>query len=208
MALGKSNQQRHYPTDWYTYSALLDNGIGAKQIGFALDGAEVSRFTARYRVAKAFRGIRLDGYSPDTIQGYDSLMRVFLAWSAFEKFLQVVGKTQNSIVPSLAPYRPDDCLGDLRKDQIAKTFYDFVTPRVNEKHQSRLQEFANGTLTNPTYLASAVRHLFAHGHLTAHAGGMLTEHVDRVCEILFEFHLKVMDGEFSRIVRTFRDANL
>jgi zinc transporter ZupT len=108
----------------------------------------------------------------------------------------------------LLPTAPTIVSGISARIKLSKTFYDFVTPRVNEKHQSRVQEFANGTLTNPTYLASAVRHLFAHGHLTAHAGGTLTEHVDRVCEILFEFHLKVMDGEFSRIVRTFRDANL
>jgi hypothetical protein len=75
---------------------------------------------------------------------------------------------------------------------------------VDKRHQDRLQQFVDGTLTNPTYLASAVRHLFAHGHLTAHAGGSLTEYVDRVCEVLFKFHMSVMDGEFSRIVRTFK----
>jgi len=206
MSLIASNRQKHYPTQWYAYSALIDKGIGAKTIGFALAGDDVSRFAARYRVAKAFQGITLDGYSGDTITGYNSLLRVFLTWSAFERFLRVIGHTQTSIEPLLTPYRPNDCLAALRKDDIGKTFYDFVAPRVNQDHQSRLQEFSNGTLANPTFLASAVRHLFAHGHLTAHAGGSSPEHVDQVCEILVYFHMSVMDGEFTRIVETFKKA--
>ena len=153
-------------THWPAYSSLLGSGIGAKDIGFAVAGGDVARFAARYRVARSFQGIKLAGYTTDTVVGYDSLFRVFLMWSAFERFLRVVGQTQDSIEPQLAPYKPQQCLAAIRAGDIGKTFYEFVAPRVNAEHKARISDFANNAPTNPTFLASAVRHLFAHGHLS------------------------------------------
>lgn len=206
MALIASIYPENTLTQWSAYCALINKVRCAQDIGFALSTADVNRFAARYRVARSFQGITLAGFSPNTVLGYNSLFRVFLMWSAFERFLQVMGHSQNSIEPNLAAYKPQVCLAAISADEIGKTFYEFVAPRVDSKHQIRLQQFADHTLTNPTYLASAVRHLFAHGHLTAHAGGSSPERVDQVCTILFDFHMAVMDGEFTRVIRDFKTA--
>ena len=47
--------------------------------------ADVNRFGARYRLARAFKGLDLDGYSVETKIGYEALTKVTLHWSAFEQ---------------------------------------------------------------------------------------------------------------------------
>ena len=63
--------------------------------------ADVNRFGARYRLASAFKGLNLGGYSDTTAQGYDALTRVTLAWSAFEALLKATGRTRHDI-PALS----------------------------------------------------------------------------------------------------------
>jgi len=47
------------------------------------DKFEFYRFANRYRMAKRFRGIELDGFEQPTQDGYSALTRVFLVCSVF-----------------------------------------------------------------------------------------------------------------------------
>ena len=49
-------------------------------------------------------------------------------------------------------------------------------------------------------LLAEFEHIFAHGHLSAHANKCQPETVNEICDITFRFHMKVMDDEFSKIV--------
>lgn len=173
-------------------------------MGFAVYAAEVSRFVNRFRLATAFIGIQLGNYTTNTVIGYNALFRVFLVWSAFERFLPVVGQKQDTIIAMLAPYAPSDSIEFIRRHDERELFYDFVYHRVDKRHQHHLRAYKNGTLTNITYWASAVRHLFAHGHLSAHPGGCEPTTVKRICDRIAKFHLQVMEEEFYKIVTAYK----
>ena len=172
-------------------------------MGFAVYAAEVSRFANRFRLARAFIGIQLDNYTANTVTGYNALFRVFLVWSAFERFLPAVGQTQNAIVPLLAPYNPAASIELIRQYDNHELFYEFVYHRVDRRHQHYLRAYKSRTLINITYWASAVRHLFAHGHLSAHPGGCEPTNIKRICDRISKFHLNVMEEEFYKIVSAY-----
>ena len=59
-------------------------------LGFVGTKFDFYRFANRFRLAAAFRGMRLDGFSEETVFGYDALTRVFFTWSAFERYAELV----------------------------------------------------------------------------------------------------------------------
>lgn len=75
----------NYPSGWKIFD---DHAVvpGPDFMGLTPDAGDVNRFGARFRLAKAFRGLNLEGYSSNTASGYDALTRVLLTWSAFEQF--------------------------------------------------------------------------------------------------------------------------
>jgi hypothetical protein len=44
----------------------------------------LNRFTARLRVAYLYDGLKIEGFSTETIRGYEALFSVFLSYTAFE----------------------------------------------------------------------------------------------------------------------------
>jgi len=130
--------------------------------------------------------------------------RVFLVWSAFERFLRTVGQKQDTIVSILFPNAPAHSIGFIRQHDERELFYEFVYGRVDKQHQHHLRAYKNRTLINITYWASAVRHLFAHGHLSAHPGGCEPTTVKLICDPISKFHLRVMEEEFYKIVSAYK----
>lgn len=179
---------------------MADAGFLAWTFGFSGNRGDIARFGARYRVAKAFRGLTLDGFNKGTVAGYSAMMGVFLAWSAFERYLALISKNQDGVLADFAPYDPAGFIANVATADVGHKFYLFVHPRVNTPHQAKLTEFKNGTLQNPTYLASAVRHLFGHGHLAAHSGTQDPAHAKKICDLIFDYHMKFLDSEFSKAV--------
>lgn len=201
------NNFKNALTSWSDYQRALslNPGMGAQSFGYARPSAEVNRFGHRFRLANSFRGLKLDGYKASTAAGYDALTRLFLVWTAFELFLPaVVGEDQDDVLPLLAPYKSGSTISKVRAADAAGEFYTYISAHKGIKKQKLKQallDYKHGTLVNPTYLAVAVRHVFGHGHLTANPGKASAPSVTAACDILSEFHLKVMDGEFSRIFK-------
>jgi len=188
------------PSGYAAFCDLARAGHHAHTMGFHGKNGDVSRFAARFRVAKSFEGIALEGYTNETVNGYNALLRVFLVWSAFERFMALIQETPQTILPRLRAYAPARNIQAIRKHDRSQLWLSFLTERVNSKLRKQLEAIRSGTSNNITFFAAAARHIFAHGHLSAHANGADPRDVDAICGILFSFHMNVMDKEFDRVV--------
>jgi hypothetical protein len=68
---------------------------------------------------------------------------------------------------------------------------------VNATHKRELENYFNDDVCNIGYLASAIRHLFAHGWLTPNANQVDPVVATTICNDLCTFLLRVMDDEFG-----------
>jgi hypothetical protein len=195
---------KNYPEGYADLKSLIKAGHKPRQMGFKVDIDEVYRFANRFRLAKAFTGIKLDNYNSNTVLGYDALFQVFLAYSAFELFLKIVGQKQSTIMGIIAKYDPLSHIQYVVRQDKGRLFYSFVHHHVTSAAlRMHLTNVYNGNSNNITYLASAVRHIFAYGHLSAHANKCEPIAVKQICDTIFDFHMTVMDNEFSSVVNTY-----
>jgi hypothetical protein len=185
-----------YPTNWRHFDRDVFF-VGAAQFGFVANTGDVNRFAARFRAAACFRGVLLDGYSADTVDGYSSLCRVLFVWSAFESFMNICGLDQRAVGPILDARGAHAVVGDIRRADPDSLFYRFIYDRVNATHQRELDNYFNDDPCNVGYLASAIRHIFAHGSLTPNANQVEPAAVLLVCTALCNFLMAVMDREFG-----------
>jgi hypothetical protein len=190
------DRTKNDPPKWATYEEVIGR-LPLELIGFPTTKSELNRFKARYRFAKAYRGLKLDGYTDETAKGYEALLKVFLTWSAFERFLDSIGKKQQDLGELLERYEPRKWMARIREIDEGDRFYKFIYERVNDNHKKELDTYFKDDVCNITYLASAVRHIFSHGCLTPNANQTKPEAVEKICELLYRFHMKVMDAEFS-----------
>jgi len=189
------------PSGYATFCDLAKAGLQAHTMGFHGKNGDVSRFAARFRVAKSFKDIALEGYDKTTVSGYKALLRVFLVWSAFERFMALLQEKPETILPRLRAYVPARNIQAIRKHDRSQLWLAFLTERVNSKLRKQLDAIQSGKSNNITFLAAAARHIFAHGHLSAHANGVNPMDVEAICNILCTFHMDVMDREFDGIVK-------
>ena len=190
----------NYPSAKEKFQKLDKAGKTGVDFDFVLPNEDTFRFCQRYRVAKSFEGIELRGYSAATTTGYSGLFKILLAWSAFERFLTITGKTQAGCTALLAPYDLETAIEKIRAIDKGGKFYHFLAGEVNVRHQQELLKYFQGKPFNITYLASAVRHIFAHGSLTAHANKTNPGTIKQIANVLRDFLLLVLDSEFTKHV--------
>ena len=196
---------KNYPKGFREFEQLVKKGHDVTQIGFKGDSGTVYRFTNRFRLAKEFKEIEFETYKDDTAIGYTGLFRSFLVYSAFELFLKIIGETQSTITQRLAPYDPGSSIQSVLTADSSRKFYDFIYQRLDTPNaKNGLSDAYNGTSTNITYIASGIRHIFAHGHLSAHANACKPETVKKICDTIFEFHALVMEKEFKKLIQTYK----
>jgi len=191
-----------YPTGWKVFDdhALVP---GPDFMGLAPDAGDVNRFGARFRLAKSFRGLNLEGYSSNTASGYDALTRVLLTWSAFEQFQHALVLAPNQLGPIMAHYGSANLQKEIRKLDVGDRFYGFIYNRVNPAHKAELDNYFKADPCNVAYLASSIRHIFAHGNLTPNAAQAEPAVVVEICNRLSEFLLNVMAAEFGKLMDAF-----
>jgi hypothetical protein len=124
-----------------------------------------------------------------------------LTWSAFEQFLLVISTQQKELDDLMSAYDAAALLAAVRIADTNDAFCEFLHTKVNASHKKRLDDYKSGTLRNPTFFASAVRHIFAHGHLGAYADAARPTQIKRVSFLLCDFLMHVMDAEFSKRTR-------
>ena len=167
------------------------------------DKFEFYRFVNRYRMALRFRGVKLEGFGAETEKGYSALTRIFLSYSVFERYAGLAGIWQ--------PYRPFfnnvsprelKALAELiKRNDPQRKLFDFLRQLLKEDlHKQSLDRFQEGNVWQTIYYASALRHLYVHGHLTAFTQGVPAENIAMICNEISRSLLHWIKCDFERRV--------
>lgn len=149
------------PRSWGHYRRLVaDHGLA--------ETAAVNRFAARYRLASGFRSVQVDGVSQATREGFESGLRLTLAYSALES-LEVALPT------SRTPIRDQALAQRLRAPSNHKLVQLIMEDRDSAKARklaARIDALIAGSDEDVRPVVEKVRHLVAHGVFTAHGSGL------------------------------------
>ena len=179
---------------WALYDARATN---AGRTGIFNIASVVNRFHARYKFARSFKGIQLEGYSASTVNGYSALMRASLHWTAFELFKQAIHIKDTRDLIVLYPF--DSHLTAIRSCVSNKPFFNVIRGHLKDtKQRAQIEAFSKGENISPLVLGKALRHIFLHGSLTPNAAGAAPSEVEIICEELCKYMVEVMDGEFEK----------
>jgi hypothetical protein len=160
------------------------------------------RFANRYRLAFRFQGVAIDGFEPETVGGYGALVRLFIVWSVFERYCELTGEHPpfGRILSRAGRQKLEElALTFIRHDPEHKLF-DFLMAQSMEKNRNDLEHFASGNPRGVVAVAAALRHIFAHGHLTAHPNGTNAADLQAICDAFSDFFLILMRTDFLRRV--------
>jgi hypothetical protein len=188
----------NYPPYWAQWSTFVDAGKRPLDLGFSCALADLNRFAHRYRLAKSFRGIELHQYSQATTYGYGCIFWVFLVWSAFEHFLRIIPCSQDGCTEILRRYPARKAIAYIRAQDPEYRFFGMIASKAHPRGRKELQAFMREEPINYTYLASTIRHIFAHGELTPNVNRSNPTAVGAICEAIAQVHLRVLEREFSR----------
>jgi hypothetical protein len=186
------------PPKWQVCASEMKKGAQITAFGFTGTRADLCRFALRYRFAKSLSAITLDTYHSSTAAGYAALLRTFLMWGAFESYLRLICIAQNASTKFLAPHNPAKLDALVRARESSTVFYKFLIQFLNRENKRQVSEFIVGRPYNPTYLASSVRHVFAHGILTANPGGVDSLDLVPILDAVTSWHFQVLDADFSK----------
>jgi hypothetical protein len=193
----------HHPPGWAQFDDLVKRSVPITSFSLV---ADANRFRARYRLAKACRGLNLEGYTEETARGYDALTRLMLTWGALEAFLRAISKTAGDLPVLLARYDTDGWLGTIRSGDPDGRYFRFIAERITSRGlKEDVERHLRGDLCCATTLAQAVRHIFIHGVLTPNSNEATPGAVVVVCDALCEMLFAIMDREFSERVDQMRD---
>ena len=177
------------------------NGDSIAALGFSGTKFDFYRFANRFRLAVSFRGMSLDGFTDETAAGYDALTRVFFAWSAFERYADLA----NDRPPfrALFAHHPRRHVHELAAhcrsldpEQRLCTF--LVSQSILPTHETHLQRYRDGHDFSVLTLAASIRHIFAHGILTAHPNGLPAANLANIGRSLGNFLVHFIRCDFSR----------
>ncbi|MEF9957234.1 MAG: hypothetical protein RSA22_10350 [Acinetobacter sp.] len=189
----------NYPSQWNNYDGFVKSH-GYSRFDFKVSEGDINRFGARYRVAASFKSLELNDYAAKTKDGYSALCQVLLSWSAFESFLPLIDLNVSHTEDLMMKYSSDSVIREIRRIDVNDKFYKFIYDRVNKRHKKELDSYFNSDPCNPQYLASSIRHIFAHGPLTPNANEVEPESVVNICKILSQFLLNLIDAEFTIVI--------
>lgn len=196
-----SAPKHHYPTAYRDFEKHVEHTNGQPSLlGYPCTAAVGYRFCNRYRIAKSFKSIELEGYSQNTVDGYSGLFRAFLAFSAYELFWEVIGESQHSIPPTMDKERCRLLWKHFEEHDPDGVFLGFLIEKVNDSLRGRLKALKNGDTLQVVYLVAAVRHIFGHGHLSAQPKGSDPSKIAEACNLLFDFIVEYMDQRFTALV--------
>jgi len=183
------------------FVAIRDFQVKPRHLGLTGRTGDVNRLNARVKMAKAFKGMTLEGYKEGTADAYTSMFRVFLCFTAFEVFSYLYDRKPFEFME----YCPDHPWGEVSATicncDPGWIFTDSLIKMSGESKNSwALDQFKDNRFRNPMNYAQAIRNAFAHGHLTAHTGGADPDKVRVMCDALSELLITIMDEEFSKLV--------
>lgn len=116
----------NYPKAWSRFIAQTRKSDDVVSEELVSKFAQLSRWSARFRLAKSFKGLDLgEHYSgSDTPQLYSAITRIFLVYSAFETYCRIIdlnpsresqvqrlqeAQSQKSIIQTIRHLRSTEC---------------------------------------------------------------------------------------------------
>jgi hypothetical protein len=195
----------NYPPGWPTFDEKIVSRRSA-DFGFAGTKADINRFAARYRASRCFRRVEFKDLSltHETADGYSALCHLLLTYSAFEYLLRALRLDQHNTTLLLSTSERDEILRRVHLQDPGNALFAFMKPHLNKPHQKQLRFYLLGQPCNPFFLASGIRHLFAHGVLTPNPSGVTSITVRNVSRYLSRVLCKVMDREFEKRIEEFK----
>lgn len=196
----------NYPKAWSRFISQSRESNNAVSEELVSNFAQLSRWSARFRLAKSFKGLDLgDHYSgSDTPQLYSAITRIFLVYSAFETYCRVVGlnPSRESEVQTLQDAQLQKIvIQAIRNLDPKNAFPSFLEQHLQgQELKKMMSEFVTGQDVNVSCLARCIRHVFAHGVLTANAPGLSAKRFDQMSQIISDFLLNCMDEDFDKRV--------
>lgn len=183
---------------------IKTNGNKIDKLGFVGNKFDFYRFPNRFRLAVCLSEMRFVGYTEETADGYLALTKVFLMWSAFDCYTALA----NSSFPHKDLFRlyPRHHIHQLAKKcrELDPEFLlvELLEEQAKTDGQERyLGQFAEGHDYSVLTLAACIRHIYAHGNLTAHPNGLPAENMNHICHLLSDFLRDFMRWDFMRRVQ-------
>jgi hypothetical protein len=180
-------------------------GDSIRPLGFKGSKFDFYRFANRFRLATSFQGMNLEGFTEETTTGYSSLTRVFFTWSAFEGYAELADD-QAPPYRTLFAHHPRHHIRDLAKLCREQDPENLLGAFLEEHAQSApqvifLKKFREGNDVAVLTHAACIRHIFAHGRLTAHPNGLPAQNMSRICNALSGFITDFIQSDFDRRVK-------
>ena len=191
-------QPSGFPSAW---TALCRFERSLKRTSAAEGFKQLNRAAARYRVASSFEGMRLKRPASSGIAaGYSSGIRLLLSYSAYEsarRSIKALGvsnlaRTRTSLYRSAASGIREHMQSDVRARQLLQCQVD--SPRLRQE----VTRFVLGDDEELFAVATALRHLIAHGNWTPFGGGGQTVRARRALAQLSDYLLVETSSLFDR----------
>jgi hypothetical protein len=180
-------------------------GDSIRPLGFKGSKFDFYRFANRFRLATSFRGLNLAGFEEETTDGYGALTRVFFSWSAFEAYTELADDPAPPY-RTLFAHHPRHHIKDLAKLCRKEDPENKLGAFLKEHSQSApqvifLKKFQEGMDLAVLTHAACIRHIFAHGRLTAHPNGLPAQNMTAICDALSGFIAEFIRCDFQRRVQ-------
>ena len=185
-------------------AVIKGRGDSLQPLGFTGEKQEFYRFANRLRLAVCFGGLHLRGFTEETAAGYDALTQVFFTWSAFERYADLAG--DRPPFRELFAHHPRAAVHELAaacraQDPEQKLTEFLITQALLPVHEEHLRRYREGHDFSVLTLAACIRHIFAHGHLTANPYRLPAQNVVVIGCSLHAFLLDFMRSDLLRRVQ-------
>lgn len=196
----------NYPKAWPRFFSKNPESDDVLPEELVNNFAQLSRWSARFRLAKSFKGLDLgDTYSGlDTPQLYSAITRIFLVYSAFETYCHIIGlkPSKELQLKSIQESQSQkDVIKKIRELDPKNTIPNFLEEHLTSKDLKQMMcHFKAGNDINVSCFARSIRHVFAHGILSANSTGLSPKRFNQMSLMISNFLLDCMDEDFNRRV--------
>ena len=180
------------------YAAFKERGIPFEMLRFKGGVPRLHRFAHRYRFAKEFQWARFTTYSPSTAAAYSALCKYHFTYAAFEALRRALGIEREDLGEyDLSKYPVGEWDTALRAIPTHSKLFSFVSWYAKKTLRAQCRAFIAGKPYKFLLLAAAMRHSFAHGDLTASSNDTEPDDTRRICVVLGDALVTIMDAEFG-----------
>lgn len=164
----------------------------------------INAFARRFRVACNLKSVEFESFGESTADGYQSMIRHFVMFSAFERYAQDCEGIEKSEYHTALKYIDEKDFseaGDFLKEVDGNhVVWDFLIGQKENRYQgSSMLAFRNGfTPKKAVYLSAMLRNTFAHGVLTATPYGAEPGAVKRICDYMYFLFKSAIAIDFHR----------